>query len=155
WVLTTTVRELRDALGDDARQPRVIETVHRRGYRFIASVNPEPAIPRTQHPPLAALRMSEASPFSDGAAAARTILVGRNAELEALARWWRRAQAGERQIVFVIGEAGIGKTALTDAFLGAAGNEAPGHGIPPLIARGQCIEQRGAGEPYLPVLEAL
>ena len=27
--------------------------------------------------------------------------------------------------------------------------------LPPLIARGQCIEQRGAGEPYLPVLEAL
>ena len=55
WVLTTTVRELRDALGDDARQPRVIETVHGRGYRFIASVNPESATPRTEHPPLASL----------------------------------------------------------------------------------------------------
>ena len=52
WVLTTTVRELRDALGDDARQPRVIETVHRRGYRFIASIDPESATPRTQHPRL-------------------------------------------------------------------------------------------------------
>ena len=155
WVLTTTVRELRAALCDDARQPRVIETVHGRGYRFIASINPESATPRTQHPPLASLRITQASPLRTQDSALRTILVGRQAELETLARWWQRAQAGERQIVFVIGEAGMGKTALTDVFLGAVGNEAPGDGTPPLIARGQCIEQRGAGEPYLPVLEAL
>src|SRR6266850_8033897 len=31
WVLTSCIRELRDALGDDARQPRVIETVYGRG----------------------------------------------------------------------------------------------------------------------------
>ena len=30
------IRELRKALGDDARVPQFIETVHRRGYRFIA-----------------------------------------------------------------------------------------------------------------------
>jgi DNA-binding winged helix-turn-helix (wHTH) protein/tetratricopeptide (TPR) repeat protein len=133
WVLTTTVRDLRDALGDDARQPRVIETVHRRGYRFIAAI----------------------SSVGQRDSARRTILVGRQAELETLTRWWQQAQAGERQMVFVIGEAGMGKTALTDAFLGAAQNEASGDFAAPLIARGQCIEQRGAGEPYLPVLEAL
>jgi DNA-binding winged helix-turn-helix (wHTH) protein len=38
WVLTTCMRDLRRALGDDARQPRYIETVHRRGYRFMAEV---------------------------------------------------------------------------------------------------------------------
>ena len=32
------VTELRKALGDEARIPRFIETVHRRGYRFIAKV---------------------------------------------------------------------------------------------------------------------
>jgi len=37
-VLKVCVRELRRALGDDARTPRVIETAHRRGYRFIARV---------------------------------------------------------------------------------------------------------------------
>ena len=37
-VLTTAMRELRRALGDQARVPRFIETVHGRGYRFIASV---------------------------------------------------------------------------------------------------------------------
>ena len=47
------------------------------------------------------------------------------------------------------GEAGIGKTALVDAFVGALTGSAV------RVARGQCIEQFGAGEPYLPVLEAL
>jgi TolB-like protein/DNA-binding winged helix-turn-helix (wHTH) protein len=37
-VLTTAIKELRQALGDDARQPRIIETVHRRGYRFLLPV---------------------------------------------------------------------------------------------------------------------
>jgi DNA-binding winged helix-turn-helix (wHTH) protein len=32
------VTELRKALGDEASIPRFIETVHRRGYRFIAKV---------------------------------------------------------------------------------------------------------------------
>ena len=37
-VLTTAVKELRQALGDDARKPVIIETVHGRGYRFILPV---------------------------------------------------------------------------------------------------------------------
>jgi TolB-like protein/DNA-binding winged helix-turn-helix (wHTH) protein/Tfp pilus assembly protein PilF len=36
--LTTNIKELRKALGDDARKPRYVETVARRGYRFIADV---------------------------------------------------------------------------------------------------------------------
>lgn len=34
--LTVCIREIRKALGDDAKIPRIIETVHRRGYRFVA-----------------------------------------------------------------------------------------------------------------------
>ena len=36
--LTYTIVQLRKALGDDARHPRYIETVPKRGYRFIADV---------------------------------------------------------------------------------------------------------------------
>lgn len=36
--LTSCVQELRRALDDDPRQPRFIETRHRRGYRFVASL---------------------------------------------------------------------------------------------------------------------
>lgn len=42
--LVTCVQELRKALRDNARRPRYIETLHRRGYRFIAKV------PKTQRP---------------------------------------------------------------------------------------------------------
>src|SRR5262249_35129774 len=64
---------------------------------------------------------------------------------------------------FVTGEPGIGKTALIDAFLaGLAGSPGDPNGsaanrvtASAWIARGQCVEQYGAGEPYLPILEAL
>ncbi len=36
--LNTAVRKLRDALCDDAEKPRYIETIPRRGYRFIATI---------------------------------------------------------------------------------------------------------------------
>ena len=39
--LATCIQELRKALGDDARQPRYIETRHRYGYRFVAPLAPE------------------------------------------------------------------------------------------------------------------
>ncbi len=38
--LTHAITELRNALGDDARNPSFIETIHRRGYRLIAPVEP-------------------------------------------------------------------------------------------------------------------
>src|SRR5689334_16461488 len=36
--LTSNIQQLRKSLGDNARQPRYIETVTKRGYRFIANV---------------------------------------------------------------------------------------------------------------------
>ena len=41
-VLAASIRELRRALDDPARSPHYIETVHGRGYRFIAAVVPLP-----------------------------------------------------------------------------------------------------------------
>lgn len=37
-VLTTVIYELRQALGDSARQPRYVETIRKRGYRLVAEV---------------------------------------------------------------------------------------------------------------------
>lgn len=45
--LTFNIQQLRKALGDSARQPRFIETVARRGYRFIAEVSENSALPIT------------------------------------------------------------------------------------------------------------
>jgi tetratricopeptide (TPR) repeat protein len=47
----------------------------------------------------------------------------------------------------VAGEAGIGKTTLIEHFVAGLGEVA--------CVRGQCVEQHGSGEPYLPVLDAL
>jgi DNA-binding winged helix-turn-helix (wHTH) protein len=52
--LNTAIRKLRQAVGDDADRPRYIETLAKRGYRFIASVSttrPEPAATSVGTPP--------------------------------------------------------------------------------------------------------
>ena len=38
--LNTCIRQIRQALGDDARNPRYIETIPRRGYRFCHPISP-------------------------------------------------------------------------------------------------------------------
>ena len=77
-------------------------------------------------------------------------LISREAEFAQLRTSFLKALQGQRQVVFITGEAGIGKTTLVDAFVDqVASSEST------WIGRGQCIEQYGAGEPYLPLLEAL
>lgn len=128
--LAVCVGEIRKALGDEARTPRLIVTIHRRGYRFIGAVR--------------------AAASGEPVTAQPAGLVGRAVELGRLSDWLERALRGERQVVFVTGEPGIGKTALIEAFLAtiaAAGDF--------WSARGQCLDHYGAGEAYLPILEAL
>jgi DNA-binding SARP family transcriptional activator/predicted ATPase len=72
---------------------------------------------------------------------------GRGRELDHLARLLEEALVGERRLVFVTGDSGIGKTTIVESFLAQTVDGA-------VIARGQCVEHRGAGEPYLPILEA-
>ena len=60
------------------------------------------------------------------------------------------ASAGQRQIIFVTGEAGIGKTTLVDVFQQHVQRQPNVR-----IARGQCIEGFGGIEAYYPMLEAL
>jgi predicted ATPase len=60
------------------------------------------------------------------------------------------ALEGRRQVIFVTGEAGIGKSTLVEAALERV---AADHHV--CVARGQCLEQYGASEAYLPVLDAL
>ncbi|HEU4869290.1 MAG TPA: winged helix-turn-helix domain-containing protein, partial [Pyrinomonadaceae bacterium] len=50
-VLKVAIRQLRDALADDAKAPAFIETAHRRGYRFIGRIA-EPLRDREVHLPL-------------------------------------------------------------------------------------------------------
>ena len=92
--------------------------------------------------PLAAPHTSSPAPLP--------LLAGRERELDALHGALATARTGVRQLLFITGEAGLGKTTLVEAFLTAL--EASG---PLGIGRGQCLDHYGAGEAYLPVLEAL
>jgi DNA-binding winged helix-turn-helix (wHTH) protein/tetratricopeptide (TPR) repeat protein len=127
--LVTCIQEIRRALRDPARHPRYIETLHRRGYRFLAT-------PAVVHP---------VAPTSEPA-----LLVGRDAELTQLHEALGRARAGQRQLVFVTGEPGIGKTSLVRAFVAQA---AAAHDVH--VMWGESAEHYGASEPYLPLLDAL
>lgn len=53
--LNFTVRKLREALGDDAEQPRYVQTVRKAGYTFIAPVGTVPEIPSSANSPAAGL----------------------------------------------------------------------------------------------------
>src|SRR6266850_667435 len=91
-VLKSHIAAIRAVLGDDARKPIFIETLSRRGYRFIAAVaegasarpSPMTNLPET---------VSE--------------LIGREAELRAVT-----ALATEHRLVSLVGAGGIGKTRL-------------------------------------------
>lgn len=126
-VLRRSVHEIRRALGDVAAAPRYLETVGRQGYKFLLGEAAEvPPLPTTGP------------------------LVGRDGDVEGLTQWFLRAAQGDRQCVLLSGEAGIGKTTVVDILLERLGAES---GMQ--IARGQCTEHYGEGEPYLPILEAL
>jgi len=70
--LTRAVALLRKALGDNARNPRFIETIPKRGYRFIAPVEP------LDTTPAAALRFKLETPDGEIALAEGENLIGRD-----------------------------------------------------------------------------
>jgi predicted ATPase/DNA-binding winged helix-turn-helix (wHTH) protein len=148
--LKVCMREIRKALGDNAETPQFIETVPGRGYRFIALLSLPPPVIGHQLSVISKQKPATSSQLATGNWQLATRLVGREAELARLHKWLEKALAGERQIVFVTGEPGIGKTTLVEVFLASLSS-----GSSLWIARGQCVEHYGAGEPYMPVLEAV
>ena len=152
------VQEIRRALGDAAKAPRFIQTIHGRGYCFIGNAQTLSAEPENPH----SSRSAEASqlPIGDNGRSTQRShniarspppsIVGRNTEFNRLYDFLEAALGGERQLVFVTGEPGIGKTTLVEAFL----QQLTAH-TGSLSIVGHCLSQYGTSEAYLPVLEAL
>jgi DNA-binding winged helix-turn-helix (wHTH) protein len=131
-VLRKYVLEIRRALGDRPDRPVFIETRPKLGYQFVAALTDE-------------------SPAGTLSPARIKRIVGRKPELAELGDSLTRAQRKERQILFITGEPGIGKTALVDEFQRQTRVDAPGV----CMVRGQCVEGFGGKEAYYPVLEAV
>ncbi len=129
--LTSCIQELRQAFRDDARRPQFIETLHRRGYRFVAKTSTS-----TQTEPIL---------VSTG-----THVIGQECAIRDTLEVWQTAERGTRQVLFLSGEPGIGKTTVAQqavtAITRAGGARA---------TWGQCVQHYGIGEPYQPLLEAL
>ena len=105
-VLSRAIHAARQAVGDDGGQQSVIQTMRRRGFRFIAAVDPsdsrQPAPRRTT---------TEARSIRQG-----SVFVGREHELKRLEEALDDAHQNLGRIVFVSSEAGGGKTRLLEEF---------------------------------------
>ncbi len=137
-VLTNVISELRRTFDDRGQPARVIETVHRRGYRFIAKVEPGHGVAETA-------AADEDDPFP----LVGSPFIGRSSELQRLVASARSAAAGDRQLVLVSGEPGIGKSTLLDQVVQqlVSGDE------PFLLGRAPCREQLSGREGLGPLLD--
>ncbi len=133
-VLKSCIRRLRQALGDDFRNPLYIETFGRRGYRFL----------------LAAKILGKQSQPVSAAPAISADFVGRQDELARLVELHGRVRAGGFGLLIVSGEAGIGKTTLIENFAKELG---PFQDT--ILLQGQCQDSHGPAEAYHPLLSAL
>jgi len=98
-VVKKYILELRKVLGDNTDKPLFIETAPKRGYRFVAPVREEGT-----------------ATSSEAAADADREFVGRQIGLARLEEYLGKALRGQRQVIFVTGDAGIGKTTLVETF---------------------------------------
>jgi predicted ATPase/type II secretory pathway predicted ATPase ExeA len=134
--LRVTVREIRAVLGEDQRH---LETVPGRGYRFVPDPDASSGSESVEG------QGTELPPVDQGEP-----IVGRQREVEYLLSRFIEADKGRRQLVFVGGEPGAGKTTLVQLFLERL------TGRPDTtVIDGHCVMSFGASEAYGPVLEAL
>lgn len=133
-VLKSSIRRIRKALGDDFQKPVFIETVSRRGYRFLRPVKSVSGEART----------------APQAAVTGDSLVGRKKELERLHQGLAKAEGGGFELLLIAGEAGIGKSTLVETFIESLAGQSQA-----TVLKGGCIDSQGPAEPYHPVFEAM
>ncbi|HXX46904.1 MAG TPA: AAA family ATPase [Myxococcota bacterium] len=133
--LASALKDLRRAIGDDGARQRIVYTMRRRGYRFVARLNRSGT---------AASRRRSPSPASVGA---RPAFVARTRELRLLTALALQASRGRPQLAVLVGDPGSGKTRLLEELLAHPAC------APLAAAVGRCKAEGLV--PYLPFAEAL
>ncbi|MGE0684532.1 MAG: AAA family ATPase [Candidatus Binatia bacterium] len=152
--IKVAIRTIRKALGDNPKHPQFIQTVPGVGYHFIGAV--QDLGPREQYQEDSVTVEDSAAEGDDSARVSSPQsrpppFVGRDVELEQLYNRLNEALLGRRQVIFISGEPGLGKTTLVRAFQDQLVATFPQI----WTALGCCLERCGAGEAYLPILDAL
>ena len=116
--LTRGISSLRQVLGSTSDRRDYIQTVSKRGYRFIADVR------EAIDDDLGGTRVAEGFPLPPSLLATAAIdFVGRETEHVQMEHIWQRAKSGQHQLVLIAGEPGIGKTRLSLEFARSRGAE--------------------------------
>jgi predicted ATPase/DNA-binding winged helix-turn-helix (wHTH) protein len=97
--LTTRIKAVRQAVGDDGRRQSIIRTVHGKGYEFVATAEEHQENQTAIAPYTASTGSSLSVPMQP--------LIGREALLAQLGE-----MVGDRRLVTLVGPGGVGKTAL-------------------------------------------
>ncbi len=174
--LDHNISVLRRAL-EESPGEKYIETVPRKGYRFVAAVR-TPGLEATQTATVADMVEDRASSQAESRAdwehrlndarchwAQESVLkgpsvptnpdtghnVGRQKELAALWKTFEAVGDGAGALVCVGGEPGIGKTTLVEQFL----QKLDQHKSNCTVVQGRCSERLAGSEAYLPIFEAL
>ncbi len=147
-VLPRCITVARKALGDDASGQRAIQTVHGRGYRFIA-----PLSGRGAGPARAGSRAAATVPNGGEGDASlpepAALFVGREEAMRELEMALAQAVDGHGRLVLLVGEPGIGKTRTAEELARRAAGRAAVH-------TGRCYEGEGAPAfwPWVQVLRS-
>lgn len=169
-VLSLSQDELAQIVGCAPLTIEKIEAGERRPSRQLARLLAEnlvsagdetPGIPdiSTAHPSESAFPAAQPGLFDPAAGAGQEkeswtqgpVFVARERELAALETHMERVQDHRGSVVFVIGEAGYGKTTLLNEFTRRILDAYP----ETIIARGMCNAFSGMGAPYLPFRDVL
>lgn len=122
-VLKKAVSQIRRALDDNVDNPRFVQTLHRRGYRFIAAVTENSASnaelitkKNSTGNGFNAFQLDQPTFLEDASDPDFDQLIGRAIEMELLQAEFRRVLRGHGQPVLITGDPGAGKTQLATRF---------------------------------------
>ncbi len=138
-VLPRCITAARKALGDSSTGQTIIQTVHGRGYRFVAPVQVRTGA-------------GEAGVETDATSPGRqaSVFVGRARAMETLRGGLEDALAGRGRLLLLVGEPGIGKTRTADELAATAAQRGA------RVLTGRCYEGDGAPAfwPWVQILRA-